>query len=322
MNQNDYEKYGEKITKIICYGQENINNLKIYEESNIDGLKNSFKTLISYANVDIKEKIDSVISIIDLFFKQGIKIQLKEEEDLFGNKITIKLENLIKSSDEQIDIMSKEIKNNLLSSIMPKKENINQLLQSKNYKDILSDIINDIFINFEQLKQKIESYLNKYNSDSKKIIIETIKELSKDYYSKGTINLAGNYVFFKSYFSEKFDLIIQNLSKEIKYEIIVNSTGSILYNEGFFNYLQSLYSDYHYLYNNINIIVDKYLTKISNIFELIKSSFKDYIDEIIHSIKITISDLMINKRKLSIFNELYEFYRKKREEINKIINDI
>ena len=322
MNQNDYEKYGEKITKIICYGQENINNLKIYEESNIDGLKNSFKTLISYANVDIKEKIDSVISIIDLFFKQGIKIQLKEEEDLFGNKITIKLENLIKSSDEQIDIMSKEIKNNLLSSIMPKKENINQLLQSKNYKDILSDIINDIFINFEQLKQKIESYLNKYNSDSKKIIIETIKELSKDYYSKGTINLAGNYVFFKSYFSEKFDLIIQNLSKEIKYEIIVNSTGSILYKEGFFNYLQSLYSDYHYLYNNINIIVDKYLTKISKIFGLIKSSFKDYIDEIIHSIKITISDLMINKRKLSIFNELYEFYRKKREEINKIINDI
>ena len=143
IQESDYTKYVKLIEKVICYGQENINSLKTLKESNIDGFKNYFKKIINYINEeieeDIKEKIDEVISLLDLFFIERMEKNIKEEE-LFQNKIndnSTKKKLLIKSSDEQIDLILKETKKYILNSVGTKKENINQLLNSKGYKDII-----------------------------------------------------------------------------------------------------------------------------------------------------------------------------------------
>ena len=124
MQANEYSKYGKLIEKVICYGQENINSLKTLKESNIDGFKNVFKIQINTINEeiqeDIKEKIDEVISILDLFFAERMERDLKEEE-LFQNNIKDICEKLIKTSDEQINQMLKEMKTNISSSIEKKK---------------------------------------------------------------------------------------------------------------------------------------------------------------------------------------------------------
>ena len=156
MKENDYNKYGKYIEKVICYGQENINSLKTLKESNIEGFINAFKKLINYINEeieeDIKEKIDEVISILDLFFTERMEKDIKEEK-LFQNKIndnSTKMEILIKSSYEQINLILQETKKSISSSIGTKKDKINQLLNSKSYKDILNEINKEILNNLEQ----------------------------------------------------------------------------------------------------------------------------------------------------------------------------
>ena len=225
MNPNDYNKYGKLIEKVISYGQENINELKTLKQSNINEFKNVFKIQINYINEemqeDIKEKIDEVISHLDLFFTERIERDAKEEE-LFRNKINdndIKMEALIKSSSEQINLILKELKNNVSSSIESKKENINQLLNKKNYKDILAEINKEIFKNLEKLNQQIESYLDKYNSESEILIKESL-ELLKKYSKENKIILKNFDINFKSYFSKNVGVEKENMTKEIYNEII------------------------------------------------------------------------------------------------------
>ena len=193
IQESDYTKYVKLIEKVICYGQENINSLKTLKESNIDGFKNYFKKIINYINEeieeDIKEKIDEVISLLDLFFIERMEKNIKKEE-LFQNKIndnSTKKKLLIKLSDEQIDLILKETKKYILNSVGTKKENINQLLNSKGYKDIIYEINKEIYKNLEELNQKIVLYLEKYNSELE-ILFKESKELFKQY-SKGKIQI-------------------------------------------------------------------------------------------------------------------------------------
>ena len=113
-----------------------------------------------------------------------------KKEELFQNKIndnSTKKKLLIKLSDEQIDLILKETKKYILNSVGTKKENINQLLNSKGYKDIIYEINKEIYKNLEELNQKIVLYLEKYNSELE-ILFKESKELFKQY-SKGKIQI-------------------------------------------------------------------------------------------------------------------------------------
>ena len=48
INMDEILKNGTKIYQILSYGQENINNLKIFEESNIEDFKKALLIQINY----------------------------------------------------------------------------------------------------------------------------------------------------------------------------------------------------------------------------------------------------------------------------------
>ena len=326
MNPEDYSKYGKLIDKVICYGQDNINTLKTLNQSNIGEFKKDFISQINCINnemqEDIKEKIQDVISMLDLFFSEKEKRDSKEKENFIKSvsNISEKMYLLIESSDKEIQLIIEEIKMKITNAIKTKEENINKLLDSKNYKDIIKEINNEISNNLEKLNKWIEDYLEKYNSESEKFF-NGEQELLKYIKGQNILKLKKN---FKIYFSKKVGSGRKNIAKEI-YDEIINSTeslGNIFMEKGFINWIKSLFSDYHYLSNIMNIVINTYLNRVNKILFLLAKSFKDYIKEEICSlsIQVLILEMKFNDEQLEIWKNLLSFYKKKKAELIKINN--
>ena len=332
INQKDYEKYGKLIEKVISYGQENINELKTLKDSNIEELKQIFSKQINCINdemqTDIKEKIDEIISLLDLFFLDSEEKNLKETDE-FIQKLREncdKSKSLIKDSYNYIDSISSKLKKQIKKSLEKKKKNIDELLKSQNYKEILNQINKEIFENLNEINKKIDFYKNEYNANSKKIIDET-KQIIK-YYSKGKILLEDNEKCkdFITYFSDNAGDKNKDFTKEL-YEEIINSAeslGTIFINKGFISWFKSLFLSDEYLSNVINILLDTYLDRVNKVFYLLSNSFKKYINKIIHQaeIKSFVFLMKIDKEQCKIWKNLNNFYEKKRNEINKIKLDL
>ena len=116
-------------------------------------------------------------------------------------------------------------------------------------------------------------------------------------------------------------LQIKYLTKNIYDEIINNEgLGKVLIDNGFINYFKSLLSNYHYIYNQINTIIETYLSKVNQILMLIKKIFNNYVSQNIHLM--TNAYMLFQKKsdeeQQAMWNRLSYFYDKKKEEINKI----
>ena len=324
MNPEDYSKYGKLIDKVICYGQDNINTLKTLNQSNIGEFKKDFISQINCINnemqEDIKEKIEDVISTLDLFFSEKDIRDSKEQDNfLFKIKDIIeKIYSLIELSNKEIEKIIKEVKENISNSIKIKEENINKLLASKNYKDIINEINNEISNNLEIINKWIEEYLEKYNSESEKLFNES-KELLKHIKAEIKLKIKKN---FKIYFSKKVGSGKKNIAKEI-YDEIINSTeslGNILLQKGFINWIKSLFSDYHYLSNIMNIVINTYLNRINKILILLGNSFKEYISNYVYSLStnLFILEMKFNDKQFEIWKNLLSFYNEKKKELIQI----
>ena len=328
--EKDYEKYGKNIEKIISYGQENINEIKTLKESNIEKFKKELLNQINYINEEIQEdmtrNIDKVIKMLDLFFLDREEIDSNQEE-VFKKKVeenSKNLEILITNSNTYLDSIENDLKKKISNSLEKKKENLEELLKSKNYKEILSEINKEILNDMKDLNQIILSYLEIYNKKSN-MLIDEIKKIIGDY-SKSKKRKDGNiFKDFKSYFNKK---ILKkkdkkrDLASEL-YEDIINSAeslGNILLSSGPINYLKSLVSNYYYLSNIINIIIDTYINRINSTLSLVKTTFNNFIIDTTHLIDLqTYSFFMkFTDQQLERWKELFSFYEKKKEDINRV----
>lgn len=206
--------------------------------------------------------------------KETIEKQ-KEEYKRIVNNSCQKLEILKKDSKIYIETISSKLKEEIKNTLEIKKENINELLKTKNYKEILSEINLEVLNGTKELNNKIESYMSKFNQESK-TIIDDIRQIMEKF-TKKQIKKKD----FIDYCNKYFPYGSKDLTKEL-YNEIINSTQSssnILLTKGPISYFQSLLSDYHYLSSIITMMLDKYLKRIDIIFSLLKSSFDSYIND-------------------------------------------
>lgn len=126
----------------------------------------------------------------------------------------------------------------------------------------------------------------------------------------------------KIFFLENIGDKNKNLIDEM-YEEMINSPeslGKIFLRKGFVDWLYSLFSNYDYLWNIVDLLTQTYLGKINKIINLLYNQFDIYINSIIRYLKriITISIRNFNKEQLLIFQDLKTFYETEKNEIIKI----
>ena len=173
--------------------------------------------------------------------------------------------------------------------------------------------MNDI----RQINQKIIFYLELFNQKSYKII-DGYKNIIAYYSKKKIIEEKEKLDDFKSYLYKKTGIERKDLAIEL-YKKIINSIDSVeiigndqLIDERPVNYFISLFSNYSYLSNIINVITDKYLDYIKKTLSLLKDSFKDFVNLTIKLIDLHTHSIFTNpNNQLLTCKELYNFYNEK-----------
>ena len=318
---NKYQKY---IAQLISFGKENINNLETLKKSNIEEFKKIF--LAQTININngiqkrIKKEIEEIISTLDLFF-----IENKEGDskgiNKFNNKINENINNLnllLKNSKDEIKNLKTELEKKIKESLEKKSIILNDLLKFKNCKEILKEINGEIKNNISELKDKFSNFIKNIDMKSKELI-DNAKDIFKKFYIKNTELKFKN---FENFFLENIGDKNKNLIDEM-YEEMINSTeslGKIFLRKGFVDWLYSLFSNYDYLWNIVDLLTQTYLGKINKIINLLYNQFDIYINSIIRYLKriITISIRNFNKEQLLIFQDLKTFYETEKNEIIKI----
>ena len=318
---NKYQKY---IAQLISFGKENINNLETLKKSNIEEFKKIF--LAQTININngiqkrIKKEIEEIISTLDLFF-----IENKEGDskgiNKFNNKINENINNLnllLKNSKDEIKNLKTELEKKIKESLEKKSIILNDLLKFKNCEEILKEINGEIKNNISELKDKFSNFIKNIDMKSKELI-DNAKDIFKKFYIKNTELKFKN---FENFFLENIGDKNKNLIDEM-YEEMINSTeslGKIFLRKGFVDWLYSLFSNYDYLWNIVDLLTQTYLGKINKIINLLYNQFDIYINSIIRYLKriITISIRNFNKEQLLIFQDLKTFYETEKNEIIKI----
>ena len=325
----DNPNYKDKVMKILSFCQDNIKELKTLKESNINEFTKSFSSQINYVNQCIQEELrknmENVVAILDLFFGRDFSERKKDlkEIDEFSNKIGAIKEAIIKLLNEnknKITSMGKGYKEKVLKSLYEKKSNLEKLLSSKNYEEILEEINKEMNNNIGELNIQIQEYLNNNDLECSKLIKEAKDVIDK--FMEGGQSLSIQDVGFKSYISKKIGNEKKDLGKEI-YEEIKNSCeslGNILAKKGFKEWFYSLFSSMSYLKNIIDMVVDTYSKKIDYVLNIIDTESSNYLDEAVRSIEHNVGSatLTFNDEQLKKWNELCNSYEKTREIIMKI----
>jgi predicted Zn-dependent protease with MMP-like domain len=325
----DNPNYKDKVMKILSFCQDNIKELKTLKESNINEFTKSFSSQINYVNQCIQEELrknmENVVAILDLFFGRDFSERKKDlkEIDEFSNKIGAIKEAIIKLLNEnknKITSMGKGYKEKVLKSLYEKKSNLEKLLSSKNYEEILEEINKEMNNNIGELNIQIQEYLNNNDLECSKLIKEAKDVIDK--FMEGGQSLSIQDVGFKSYISKKIGNEKKDLGKEI-YEEIKNSCeslGNILAKKGFKEWFYSLFSSMSYLKNIIDMVVDTYSKKIDYALNIIDTESSNYLDEAVRSIEHNVGSatLTFNDEQLKKWNELCNSYEKTREIIMKI----
>ena len=322
--ENDVDKKkSEKIIKNICFVQENIKEYKPLKESNIDKFQNGIDSMMKFVNkcIDLNKKtnISNFIKILDSFFDRKNDNDKPKDSKLM-NEFTTSIKNIIgriKSLKSEIintiEKIKKEYKENVLKFLDRKKSNLEELLKTQKYNDILNNINEEIKNNIDGLMQGIQNLLDGNDSQCNKMIEE----------AKSIINNFSNAIHiensdFKQYIAnnitngEKSDLI-----KSIYNEIEGNceSLKNIYSQKGFMNWLYSLLSKKTYLMNIIEMVFDKFSTRIEFVIDLIKSESENYLDEINRTLNQNLDSATTN------FNEIWEKLSESYKEIKKKINN-
>ncbi len=318
------ENYKKKVMKIISFCLENINELKTLKESNVNEFIMSFISQINFVNhsiqEELKENMENVISILDMFFKRDFterKKDLKEIDKFVENigKVKDGLINLLNENKNKINSMENSYKENIMKSLNEKKSNLEKLLSKKNYGEILEEINKEMLNNTGELNAQIQEFLNHNDTECSKLFKEAKELITKFVEGKRDINLSKTE--FKNYISKKIGDEKKDLGNQIFEEIknTCESLSNIYAKKGFKEWFCSLFSSISYLQNIIDMVVDTFAKKIEYILKIVSSESENYLNDGIRNIEHNVKSatLEFDDEQLKKWKELCDSYQKTRE---------
>ena len=313
-----------KIVKLLTYGKDKINDLNTLKESNIEDLKKILNSQFNYIYDNKKEelnkKINKIITSLDEFFKMILvseKANLNRVEET-REKINNLQDNLIKIFDtnqQNIKNILEGYKKFIYQLLNDKIENIEKDLKKTNYKDILDNIDQEIKNKLKDLNESIKYIIENVNINAKETfdkINKEVKEFSNEKIDLKIVNSFSEFILIK--IGDKNKNLYDQLFVEIKSS---KSLSKIYDTKGFSDFFKSVFSDYHYLKNNINIIFDDFIKKKEYIFKLLNDNLIYYKKGLLHIIGKAFN-IMTNKfttEQLSILKEIEKFYQSIRNKI-------
>ena len=324
----DLKKYEQKIKATLSFYKENINSMEILKESNINEFKDILRSQIKYFNdnmqKELKLKINNIISDLDMFFKKDFierKKDLKGDEQFLSNinKEKDKLQNLKDENKKKILKIEETFKNHIKDSLKSKRDLIDNLLKSKNYKEVLKEINDEIKSNLKDLSSQIKEFLN-YNKNKTLEIYNSAKSIL-DIYAEGKNNFKIN-TEIEKYISKEIGDENKKLDEDILDEIknSCESLSNIFQKKGFMDWFSSLFSSKNYLENIIDMIIDTFINKVEHLFKVLRKTVKNYLNDLKYSIdqNANLVTMKFSEEQLIMWKDLCLSYEETRKIILKI----
>ena len=335
LGDKELSEIKEKLLKIITFGQNKLSELETLKESNIENFKVVLQSQINYINeIKLKnlEKINDVIDLLDMFFRKDFNERKKDLKEITRiNKLLTEIEReineSIKLNDELIQNLKSLYKKNIKFSLFKHKEELIEKLKSKNYSIILEEINKELSYNLKGINVSIDAFIN-FNERQNMKLIEFIKEIIKELSLKGKkkLRIILKYDRYKLYMSKLLGNENKNFEEELIEELknSCENSRSILFKKGIINWLNSLFSDYNYLDNIIDILIDTSSKSINSVFDLIKNESSHYFTKYLKKINLLVKSatMEFNVEQEKKWKKLCDSYEQKRKTINQIKNKI
>ena len=284
----------------------------------------------SYNNIkeDFGNKIDIILSTLDEFFPldfSNYQPNLKEIENLKVklSKIKEKLNELFNYNEKNINNLFSSHKEYIQTILNNKKQNMQNILKNEKSVNILREIDKEIEEKQNEINGQIKKILDNMTNSTVIIFEDGNKEISE--FSGRKIQLKLLYKFDDYLSAEIGDNNKSNLIGQLSLEINSLNTLSKIYEaKGFISYIKSTFSDYHYIINNIDIILANILKKLDYISSLLKGNLTRYIQSLYHVINkaFDLASLRFTEEQLKIWKEIGDYYHSNKTQIYKAKNDI
>lgn len=325
----------EKLLKIITFGQNKLSELETLKESNIGNFKDILKSQINYINkIKLKnlEKINDVIDLLDMFFKKDFNERKKDLKEIARINNLLKenereINESLKLNDELIQELKSLFKKNIKLSLFKHKKELTEKLKSKNYSIILEEINKELSSNLKGINESIIAFLN-FNENRNEKLIQFKKVIIKELSLKGKkkYRIISKYDSFRLYMSKLLGNENKNFEEELIEELknSCENSRSILFKKGIINWFNSLFSDYNYLDNIIEILIDTSSKSINSTFDLIKNESNNYFTKSLKKINLLVKSatLEFNVEQEKKWKKLCDSYEQRRNKIKQIKNKL
>ena len=322
------------LIKLSSFCKENIEQINILEESNVQSFKEILKSQIKYVNEkkqkELRESIDNILSIFDLFFGNDFeknKKEFKEVED-FRNKmknLKQKIHSLIKENIENNKKIIETLKGQILVSLYDRKKKLGESLIEKNREIILNEINTEIGLKTQNLTNDVLKLIADNNAKCNEIFKEIVKVINNFQHTK--IESFNKYNY-KEHLANVFGNGEKDFEKQIMIEIKEKCENlTDIYNKkGFMEWLASFFSNIKFMQNVIDMVVDTYSLKIENFLKMIVNESNEYLKKVIEKIDnhISLSTMEFNdtqKKKWKSICKKYEETKAKILELEKNNNN-
>ena len=318
------------IIKIISFCKDNINKINFFKESNIEEFKKILKSQIKFVNdnkqEELRESINNVLSILDLFFGKNFEEKKKDKQEInnFKNKMNLlkeKTQKLINNNIEENITLLNNFKGHTLLLLYEKRRNLESLLKDNNKKEIINKINIKLKKSIEKLIESIKKFLDSNDSKCSELFKEIIEVINN--FHKIKVETLSKYNF-KTHLSHFFGDGKKDLSDEIMEEIQnrCESLSGIFSKKGFKEWFISFFSSYAYMQHVIDMVVETYSLKIEEFLKMIEKESINYLNQIIEKINyyIKASTIEFNGEQKKKWEQLCNTYEKTKTTIYEIEN--
>ena len=315
-NYAETEDISNEISQKISYGIENIDKINLLKNSNFEEFKKLFISQINNANINIMKETDKrikdICSILDKFLDSDFSVKNNEPKEIenFKKEIVLKeneLTALFDFNEDKIKKIMNKFKEIIIKSLIKEQSKISKEIKQNKAAKILEIINNESKFSIGTLYENLKNIIDNIDLSTSKLLKEIIKLIYD--FSKEKKEL--HFISFKHFLLNEMGDINKDLDSQIYRNISKFSYNRILYNKGFIDWFKSIFNDYHYLMNYIDIIIDFIIINIdSNLSNIIY-----YLNIYIMNMLILIRKNYIlvtnefTKEQLDIWKEIGQFYK-------------
>ena len=235
-----------------------------------------------------------------------------------------KLFEILNENKKNISNFFINYKTNIKMFLNEKKENMKTILKNDKCKNILKNIDEELKEKQNGIKKELGKILADINDKISNIFEKGKKEIYE--FSEGIIELKFNCAF-NDYLLYKIG--DKNNSSDLMGQIFleiqcVKNLYKIFEIKGFGIFIKSTFNDYHYIINNINIMLECSLKKIDYISSLLTDNLTKYIEKLIKFLTkaYDVASIEFTKEQNKIWKEITEYYYSIKSQIEQAKNDI